>query len=210
MISTQQTFTNAVIDRDKRVLKDIHLSKKNIAIYQRDTQPFNGELDLSIDKKTDFHSSGNKSEILSALHSYCTHSLPHCPMLLEDVSKLLMLFENITEASSFRLQLSTVSSNMCRKFHTDINDLRLLCTYVGPGTLWLPDEAANFLPASADKRHEMVIDEGQIQQVDSGDVVLLKGALYPKSNPILHRSPSIEESGIERLLLRIDTNELFG
>ena len=45
--------------------------------------------------------------------------------------------------------------------------------------------------------------------VNAGDVVLLKGALYPGANPILHRSPSIEELGKVRLLLRIDTNSFL-
>ena len=95
---------------------------------------------------------------------------------------------------------------MCRKFHTDINDLRLLCTYVGPGTLWLPDEAIdrNMLTAST---QELLIEEQHIQQVATGDVVLLKGALFENSNPILHRSPAIEASGATRFLLRIDTNQ---
>ena len=99
---------------------------------------------------------------------------------------------------------------MCRKFHTDINDLRLLCTYIGPGTLWLPDEAVDLkaLQKGGDEQ-ALVVDEQQIQQVSTGDVVILKGALYPEANPILHRSPSIEESGEKRLLLRIDTNEFL-
>ena len=32
---------------------------------------------------------------------------------------------------------------MCRRFHTDVNELRLLCTYSGPATLWLPEAAAD-------------------------------------------------------------------
>ena len=40
-----------------------------------------------------------------------------------------------------------------------------------------------------------------------GDIVILKGALYPESKAIIHRSPTIEETGKKRLLLRIDTNE---
>ena len=46
-------------------------------------------------------------------------------------------------------------------------------------------------------------------QVPENGVVLLKGALYPKAGTraIVHRSPTIEESGEKRLLLRIDTND---
>ena len=43
-----------------------------------------------------------------------------------------------------------------------------------------------------------------------GDIIILKGALYPEANAILHRSPTIEENGEKRLLLRIDTYEALG
>lgn len=45
-----------------------------------------------------------------------------------------------------------------------------------------------------------------IQQAGTGDIVILKGALYPDGHAIMHRSPTIEEMGAARLLLRIDTN----
>ena len=125
--------------------------------------------------------------------------------LYEDIRQLLNLFEKITKASSFRLLLATIKTNMCRKFHTDINNLRLLCTYIGPGTLWVPDDAID--AESLRSRKDPLIDEQKIQQVRTGDAVILKGALHPQGNPILHRSPSIEKSGEERILLRIDTNE---
>ncbi|MEO1712076.1 MAG: DUF1826 domain-containing protein, partial [Bacteroidota bacterium] len=147
---------------------------------------------------------GTKAEILAALHEYIQSSVPPASALYEDISTLLNLFEDLTEASSFRLLLTTVTSDMCRKFHTDVNDLRMLCTYIGPGTLWLPDEA--ILQA---KGRDLQIDNRKIQQVATGDVVVLKGALYPEATPILHRSPAIEEAGETRIVLRIDTNEFL-
>ena len=93
---------------------------------------------------------------------------------------------------------------MCRKFHTDVNDLRMLCTYVGQGTLWLPDEAVKNEEYRT-RRDEIVIDEDLIQQALTGDVLILKGALYPEANAVIHRSPTIEETNERRLLLRIDT-----
>ncbi|MEM7381676.1 MAG: DUF1826 domain-containing protein, partial [Bacteroidota bacterium] len=94
------------------------------------------------------------------------------------------------------------------RFHTDINELRMLCTYVGAGTLWLPDDAVDrnaYLSGKDNK--DIVPDKNLIQQVCTGDVLILKGALYPGSTPILHRSPSVTENDEERILLRIDINE---
>ena len=102
--------------------------------------------------------------------------------------------------------LTGVKTDMCRKFHSDINDLRILCTYYGPGTLWLPKETIDKKAYSADK-DDFIIDESLIQQVATGDAVILKGALYRNSDPVLHKSPPVEAQGEQRLLLRIDTNE---
>ncbi len=207
MIQTSSLYTNAVISKNENVFQDIHLKSKNIAIYQRDIEFLNKELSQITEQAIECRASGIVDEILSSLKDYFDNNLSECSSLFEDISEILRLFERTTKASSFRLLLSTVSTNMCRKFHTDINNVRLLCTYIGPGTLWLPDDAVD--PKSLHPRKELVIDEQKIQQVATGDVVLLKGALYPDANPILHRSPSIEEQGEKRILLRIDTNEFL-
>jgi hypothetical protein len=84
----------------------------------------------------------------------------------------------------------------------------MLCTYVGPGTLWAPNEIVNPKALSGrDPNQELILDETQIQQANPGDAIILKGAMYTHGNPILHRSPSVEESGERRLLLRVDLNE---
>ncbi|MEL6124115.1 MAG: DUF1826 domain-containing protein, partial [Bacteroidota bacterium] len=108
-----------------------------------------------------------------------------------------------------RLLLASVNTNMCRRFHTDINDVRLLCTYTGPGTLWLTNDNINRRALdSYDGNESIVMDPERIQQVPEGAIALLKGAMYPhhQTKAIVHRSPTIEESGEKRLLLRIDTN----
>ncbi len=208
MIQIKAPYTNAVISHDDQALHDIHLKSKNVAVYHRDIALLNQELEQIAEQAIECRASGTVEEISAQLEDFFKDKLPDNSSLLADVTVLLKLFKNITKASSFRLMLASVTSNMCRKFHTDINKLRMLCTYVGPGTLWLPDEIVDYKALQARKEdHEIVIDRQNIQQVPTGDVVLLKGALYPDANPILHRSPSIEESGEKRLLLRIDTNE---
>ena len=210
MMQTSHQYENAIISNDEKVLQDIHIKSKNIAIYQRNIEFLNKELSQVAKQPIECRASGTAQEILSLLKNFFNKNFPDCSFFFNDISELLRLFETTTKASSFRLLLTTVSTNMCRKFHSDINDLRLLCTYMGPGTLWLPDEQVDYkaLQTGGDN-HEIVKDELQIQQASAGDVVLLKGALYPDANPILHRSPSIEEQGEIRLLLRIDTNEFL-
>ncbi len=208
MIQIKSSYTNAVISDDNKDLQDIHLKSKNIAIYQRDIKFLNKELNRIAEQKIECRATGSVEEILVQLNDYLNSDIPGYVSLFEDISEVVKLFEKTTQASSFRLLLATVSTNMCRRFHTDINEIRLLCTYIGQGTLWLPDEAINEKALrTGGNNQEIVKDEELIQQVPTGDVVLLKGALYPEANPILHRSPSIEENGETRLLLRIDTNK---
>ena len=101
---------------------------------------------------------------------------------------------------------------MCRRFHTDLNYIRMLCTYSGPGTMWLSENNLNRKALDdLDENDSIVINQNDIKQVDTGSVVILKGALYPRegTKAAVHRSPNIEESQQKRLLLRIDTDELF-
>ena len=204
MIQTGYSFSNAVISPLENKLPAIHESSKNIAVWQRDTSSLQALVEQLKNQSIECRATGTKAEILATLHEYVQNDLPQASALYEDISTLLDLFADLTEASSFRLLLTTVNSDMCRKFHTDVNDLRMLCTYTGPGTLWLPDEA--ILQA---RGRDLKIDESKIQQVATGDVVVLKGALYPQATPILHRSPAIEEAGATRIVLRIDTNEFL-
>ncbi|MFK8008025.1 MAG: DUF1826 domain-containing protein [Saprospiraceae bacterium] len=208
MIQTKSLYANAVISNDVKKMQDIHIKSKNIAIYQRDISPLKKELNQVAQQAIECRASGTVEDILSSLKNYFDENLSGNISFFEDISEILRLFETTTQTSSFRLLLATVNTNMCRKFHTDINDLRLLCTYIGPGTLWLPDDAIDEKALIRGRgNQEIVKDEKQIQQVNTGDVVILKGGLYPNANPILHRSPTIEETGEMRLLLRIDTNE---
>ncbi|MEM9885442.1 MAG: DUF1826 domain-containing protein [Bacteroidota bacterium] len=209
MTQTIHQHTNAAISNDSSVLHSIHLKSKNIAIYQRDMVSLKGDLHQIAEQSIECRVSGTIEEILIGLKNYFDNNLSERNALLNDVTELLNLFEQLTRASTFRLLLASVSTNMCRRFHTDINDLRMLCTYIGQGTLWLPSEAINQRAVAKGSNEEIVLDEKLIQQANTGDVVILKGALYEGANPILHRSPSIEANGERRLLLRIDTNDFI-
>lgn len=208
MIKTEKSYANATISHDPSLLQEIHLPTKNIAIYQRDIELLQSEITPLVTQAIECRASGTIPDVVGKLTTYAEQHFPQAKALREDIIASLNLFQQITKAATYRLYLASVSSNMCRRFHTDINHLRMLCTYAGPATLWLPDEAAD-QNASRNGRgnQEIVIDEDQIQQARTGDIVILKGALYPDGNPILHRSPGIEKNGDKRLLLRIDAND---
>ena len=198
----QAVSTNMCIDCTSNILSTIHNDDKNIAIYERDISHLNNEIEVLSSQATEFRYNGKVQEISKRIkEAFCKQ----CPKLYLDFIELIELFKDVTGAEEFKFFIHTVTTDMCRKFHTDINDLRMLCTYAGPGTLWVAEDDNS--SKSQSSSHEVNIVKDSIHQVKTGNVVILKGALYPNSNPAIHKSPSILKNGVTRLLLRIDTNE---
>ncbi len=208
MIPTNVLHDNAAIGNEISILHDIHLNTKNIAVYQRGIASLKEGLAKAAQMSIECRVSGTVEEVTLSLGSYFANA-PHLgEALLQDILDLLRLFEQVTGVSSFGVVLAKVSTTMCPRFHADHNELRMLCTYYGPGTLWLPDHALDrkaYLSGKGNKN--ILLDKKNVQQVDTGDVVILKGALYPGATPIVHRSPNIQENNEERILLSIDANE---
>jgi hypothetical protein len=202
---------NYIIGSNSDVLNTIHEEEVNISIYNRDTTEFMTEVDNLMNKKIDIRLSGTIDEIIRDLAK--EFGQERFGRLASDIENLMKRFAQVSKADSFRLFLGTVNTNMCRKFHTDINDLRMLCTYSGPGTMWLKEENINreALGRASSDEEDIVVNENDIQQAETGSVVILKGAIYPKAGTraAVHRSPTIEETGEKRLLLRIDTNSFL-
>lgn len=196
----QAVSTNMSIGCTNTILSTIHDGDKNVAIFERDISYLKNEIEVLSSQATEFRYNGTVQDITKGIkEAFCDQ----CPELHLDFIELIELFKDVTGAEEFKFFLHTVTTDMCRKFHTDINDLRMLCTYAGPGTLWVAEDDKS----SKSQSHEVSIDKDSIHQVKTGNVAILKGALYPNSNPAIHRSPSISKNGETRLLLRIDTDE---
>ncbi|MFN6943615.1 MAG: DUF1826 domain-containing protein [Cytophagaceae bacterium] len=127
---------------------------------------------------------------------------------MKDVEEILRNFSTLSGSEHVRLLFSVVNTNMCRLFHTDINDLRLLCTYSGPGTIWVKNSNIRKRALGYEKNEDLLLDSNDVEQTEPFEIVILKGALHPanNSNPVFHRSPTIEETGEQRVLLRLDTS----
>ena len=191
-----------------RSLKNIELEDYNIIVCKRDIKPLQKAVKTLIELGIQIRIEGSIQQILKQLTEEFKTVNTDCKAILNDIEVLLSQFKLVSKVDYFKLILSTVNSNMCSKFHTDNNTLRLLCTYAGPGTLWLPKTAVKSVKNPNEVNWE---DEfsNEIQQAQIGEVVLLKGMLYPNGNAVMHKSPSIEEAGNKRLLLRIDTHDFL-
>ncbi len=210
-MKAKTTIKNWVVDTRPTILKNIHQADVNIAIYNRDTSALAGEVERLVKRDIEIKSSGDIGTVLEAITKEIDPSTFR--LITQDIKDLLHLFKEVTGSNSFRLLLATINSNMCRRFHTDANNLRMLCTYSGQSTLWLTEDNVNRNALGSGGDNEcIVLDESKIQQTQTGSVLILKGAIYPQegTKAVVHRSPTIEESGEKRLLLRIDTNQFLG
>jgi hypothetical protein len=120
-----------------------------------------------------------------------------------DVAWLVRAFSCLVDARRIGLRLRRLDRAMCPRFHVDHVPLRLITTYAGAGSQWLP-EGAMPRPRLGDPSGEP--PEGvDNQQLAAGHVALLKGEkwLGNEGRGIIHRSPQLAP-GESRLLLTLD------
>ncbi|MCG3268068.1 DUF1826 domain-containing protein [Yoonia sp. I 8.24] len=112
--------------------------------------------------------------------------------LIDDVAALADVFSDLMKPPYLRVRLQVVTSNACRKFHTDALTARLVCTYRGTGTQY----------GIATKGH----DPARVFTVPTCAPILLRGTQWPETpaSGLLHRSPPIEGTGETRLVLVLD------
>jgi hypothetical protein len=124
---------------------------------------------------------------------------------LEDVHLLSDMMCCIFDCKSVGLRLATLDHAMCPKFHTDKISGRLICTYMGEGTQWLPHADDDLEALDQSKTHLQKIDGLAILSAKKGDVLLLKGDAWPKNQGkgAIHRSPPSSLSQ-RRVLLTLD------
>lgn len=104
------------------------------------------------------------------------------------------------------LRLETVSDDGCRRFHVDRVQLRMLCTYLGPGTEWLPEAQVDREALAAHQPNELILRRGSPQRLAPFWVAILKGEVYPgqAGRGQVHRSPPMAGTGATRVLFCMD------
>lgn len=92
------------------------------------------------------------------------------------------------------------SERGCSRYHIDNVPLRLLVTYAGTGTEWLPDHAADRQAYENSAPNEKIVkDKDAIQFMNSWDVAVFRGG----KGGLLHRTPDAALSG-PSVLMRLD------
>jgi len=128
-----------------------------------------------------------------------------CKNLIEDIESLVRMFVDLFEVEKVGLRLELVNKTVCPYFHVDKVVSRLVTTYHGPATEWLPEQNTNRDALKTRKYADIIHNEAELQHAKVGDVMLFKGESWEDSDvePIVHRSPACP-SHQRRLLLTLD------
>ena len=123
---------------------------------------------------------------------------------LKDMANITSVFSQIIKEKSICLALET--SRGCKRYHIDNVPMRLLVTYYGRGTEWLPSDAADYDAYYSGKNNKKIlINSAKKKFLKKWDIAIFKGQKH-KSNErgILHRTPDSALNKIS-LLMRLDS-----
>ena len=123
---------------------------------------------------------------------------------LKDMANITSVFSQIIKEKSICLALET--SRGCKRYHIDNVPMRLLVTYYGRGTEWLPSDAADYDAYYSGKNNKKIlINSAKKKFLKKWDIAIFKGQKY-KTNKrgILHRTPDSALNKIS-LLMRLDS-----
>lgn len=197
------------------VLTNIYLEETNIAIWQRQ---LSATLKQSVDAFLRSHPNFQLSMTVApqSVLSSISESLGDNDQveLCENIAELTSMFCCLFELKRAGLRLTALDRAMCPKFHVDKVPCRLITTFQGAATEWLPHHAVNRQKlgigsnGQPDDQSGLYQRHDDIQQLNCGDVGLLKGELWSgnESAGLVHRSPALE-IGERRLLLTLDFSD---
>lgn len=129
--------------------------------------------------------------------------------LADDVAELAGHFAAALGIANVHIRLERLANDACSLFHVDNVPARLITTYIGPATEYLPETATNRAGLGKGRNDRICRDTRAIRRVPAGAVGLFKGARSAggPAAAAVHRSPPIEAAGAMRYLLVIDDAE---
>ena len=117
---------------------------------------------------------------------------------VSDMSEICQIFCDTLNSKSVSFCLGTERG--CSRYHIDNVPMRLLVTYMGQGTEWLPNEIANRIALEEGLPNEKIVkDSSKIKSIKTFNVAIFRGG----ATGLLHRTP---DSALKNpsILLRLD------
>lgn len=199
--ASRRVARDVLIGRDPDILTDIHAPGVSAAIWRRTPDPafqswVDGLDDARLPRLRTFvpvHKA--ETAVLIACGIAATPQGPELDRFARDVGALTVMYCRIMGTDYARIRLDVTDDAMCPKFHLDNIPARLICTYRGSGTQYVPEPHQD--------------DLQRIRQMRTGDAALLRGRNWPSEERcgLLHRSPPMTPGSKSRLLLVIDMTD---
>lgn len=200
---------------DLMVFTKIYQEDCNIAVWKRDlSQQLQQDVAeyLSTNRGLQASMILSPENAVSAIHQALGGS-KLTAALSENIAELVDAFCCLFELERVGLRLTALDAAMCPRFHVDRVPTRLVTTFQGIATEWLPDNAVDRSKlgqgneGKPDEASGIFRNREDIKQLTSGDVALLKGESWEGNEGagLVHRSPSLAV-GEKRLLLTLDFN----
>ena len=128
---------------------------------------------------------------------------PFYPLWIKDMASVCDIFCEMVGEDAIGFCLGTERG--CRRYHIDNVPLRLLVTYAGRGSEWLPDVAADRQAFESGMANEFILKDPSARQFAGlWDVAVFRGG--PAG--LLHRTPDAALDG-PSILMRLDREDFW-
>jgi hypothetical protein len=123
---------------------------------------------------------------------------------VNDMAQLCKTFCDLEESKFVSFWLSTYRG--CKRYHVDNVPQRLLVTYAGQGTEWLPNEVADIRAyLNGEPNQNIVKDINKKNYIEKWDIAIFKGG----QGGLLHRTPDTALSDGNSILMRLDHSRFW-
>ncbi|MEM7621529.1 MAG: DUF1826 domain-containing protein [Pseudomonadota bacterium] len=190
-------------------LKDVSKFSKSadqLAIFQRQApqgaDAFMQKLmQISLGIAGKVHKKNALQDVQNIVHDQIPETLqvdPFYERWITDMSEVCTIFCETLGCDAICFWLG--SERGCNRYHIDNVPMRLLVTYAGRGTEWLPEKAADRSAfANGAPNEQILIDPSSIQFMNTWDIAVFRGG--PEG--VLHRTPDAALNQ-PSLLMRLD------
>tara|TARA_Y100000996_G_C22448609_1_gene612827 strand:- start:308 stop:1012 length:705 start_codon:yes stop_codon:yes gene_type:complete len=216
--SKKDCLINNQSKNNSSILSNIFKSDKNISIWRRelDTLIINTAKNiLEKNSQLQFSEIVNSKNVEKKLSDTIISSV-NADALFKDISTVVNIFCSLFDVKNAWLRLDVVEGPMCPRFHVDNVKCRLVSTYFGPGTEWLPnhlldrEKLGHGNQGELDEKSGLFLQNTDIEQLGIGHIGLLKGESWNNNqgNGLVHRSPQ-KNGDYKRLYMTIDFVDLY-
>ena len=206
-------FRQGIEDTQHAVLTDIYQEDTNMVVWKRDLA---NNLEQAADAIIESQPTLEELLVVSPEEAFDSvkkllGGSPEAEMLAEDIAYLVDMFCCLFNLKRGALRMTVLDRAMCPRFHVDRVPCRLVTTYQGIATEWLPHNVADRSKLGTgnmgkpDELSGLFDNISDIQQLKSGDVGLMKGELWHNNEGagLIHRSPQVPNN-TRRLVLTLD------